>query len=385
MPTRVSRKRLVSRTLAAAGTLCAVVVATAVPAAAAQPAGSTSDQQDVTQLTKDISDLVAAVPELQNEFHPLFDSPALRDSPLRQAGATSQPIPGCTVGALQTYANQLNDQLSPLDQEVVGDLGVLGEFYSLVRASDQQPQSFGSDGQYTPRAEAVMDKLRSFWDIKSFQIELTAWKGTDLGSEEKMGEVFGLGFAPAKAKEAAALANKVLFERPAMEGGRNPLLSLNAISSTANDLAPEHIALGDGVLDVADALGYDNISVETVLSHEFGHQVDFANNDTRPGPISEMGADAKGGYFLAHAKGEQYDPRQQQEVTYLDGAIGDCMDDHGTPQQRMAAGAWGENVATSQADPNRVIPSATFKAKWEKEFPKLHPATPADQQAAVRS
>ncbi|MFG1644409.1 hypothetical protein ACGFMK_29340 [Amycolatopsis sp. NPDC049252] len=373
-----NRTGFLGRTFMAAGTVAALALATAVPAAAAAPS---TVEQDVAQLYQDVIDLYNGLPASA-----LRDVDRLIESPIPKIGPQSQaadgPIPGCTEGSLLTYANNLASRLTPLEGRALDALSGLSQLYVQGVASDKTPQVFGTDGQYSPRATATIDKLRAFWDIESWNIQLVAWKGTDLGSQAKMAQTFGLGLAPAKVKDAAALATKVLYEVPALQGGRNPLLTLNAFSAPAGSLGGKRVALGDGLLDTVAILGFVDVSVESVVGHEYGHQVDFAHDNYPRNESSEMGPDAYGGYFVAHAKGFGWDARTQQEVTYLDASIGDCFHSHGTPDQRKAAGAWGEKQATSQANPNRIVPSATMIEKFQKEYPKLMPPA-ADQPAAA--
>ncbi|MGK3208900.1 hypothetical protein [Amycolatopsis sp. MEPSY49] len=368
--------RFLGKTLAAAGTAAALVLATAVPADAAP----TTVEQDVAQLYQYVTDLYDGLPaNALRGVDRLIESPIPRIGP--RSRAAQGPIPGCTEGSLLTYANKLAAQLTPLENQAFNALSGLSQLYVQGVASDKTPQVFGTDGQYTPRATDTIDRLRAFWDIESWNIQLVAWKGTDLGSQAKMAQTFSLGLAPAKVKDAAALATKVLYEVPALQGGRHPLLTLNAFSAPADSLGGKRVALGDGLLDTVNVLGFDDVSVESVVGHEYGHQVDFAHENYPRNESSEMGPDAYGGYFVAHAKGYAWNARTQQEVTYLDASIGDCYHSHGTPDQRKAAGAWGEKQATSQGNPNRIVPTATMIEKFQKVYPKLMP--PADQPAAA--
>ncbi|MEV6825289.1 hypothetical protein [Amycolatopsis sp. NPDC051102] len=369
------RTGFLGNTLAAAGTVAALVLATAVPAAATT---ASTVEEDVAQLYQDVIDLYEGLPaDALRGVDRLIESPIPRIGP--RAQAAQGPIPGCTEGSLLTYANKLAAQLTPLEGQALDALSGLSQLYVQGVTSDKSPQVFGTDGQYTARATATIDKLRGFWDIESWNIQLVAWKGTDLGSQAKMAQTFSLGLAPAKVKSAAALATKVLYEVPALQGGRNPLITLNAFSAPAGSLGGKRVALGDGLLDTVNALGFDDVSVESVVGHEYGHQVDFAHENYPRNESSEMGPDAYGGYFVAHAKGYAWNARTQQEVTYLDASIGDCYHSHGTPDQRKAAGAWGEKQATSQANPNRIIPSATMIEKFQKVYPTLMPPATGQQ------
>ncbi|GAA3586979.1 hypothetical protein GCM10022222_84600 [Amycolatopsis ultiminotia] len=338
----------------------------------------------MAQLTDDVTSLLNVLAaDASSNVHPLIDSPVSRFG--RHSNATQEQASDCTAGSALTKAAKLQAELSPLEQNALEALSNIGTLYALNVADDKNPQVFGTDGQYIPRATAAIGKLRCFWDIESWNVQLVAWKGTDLGSEAKMKKTFGLGLAPAKAQEAAALTAKVVQEIPALQGGRQPLLTLNAFSAPANELHGKRVLLGDGLLDVFGTLGFGDVAPEAVLGHEYGHQVDFANGNSPGDESRELGPDAYGGYFLAHAKGDAWNARTQQEVTYLDASIGDCAHDHGTPDQRKAAGAWGEKLATSQANPNRIISPASIIEKFQKEYPKLVPSSGRQSASAARS
>jgi hypothetical protein len=367
--------RFLDRTLAAAGAVAALALATAIPAGAATPS---TVEQDVAQLYQDMVDLYHGMPaSLMHNVDQVIDWPIPGIGP--DFGPAQDPIPGCTEGSLLTYLHKLSDQLTPMENQAIYALQGVDMVYALGLASDKSPQVFGTDGQYTPRATATIDKLRDFWDIESWNIQLVDWKGSDLGNQAKMEQTFGLGLAPARAKTAAALAVQVLYEVPALQGGRNPLITLNAFSAPADSLGGKRVVLGDGLLDAFDQIGFDDVSVESVLGHEYGHQVDYAHDNYPSNASDELGPDAYGGYFVAHAKGLGWNSRLQQEVTYLDYSIGECYH-HGTSDQRKAAGAWGEKQATSQGNPNRIVPSATMIDKFQKEYPKLVPPAAAAQR-----
>ncbi|WIV52970.1 M48 family metalloprotease [Amycolatopsis nalaikhensis] len=365
--------RILGRAFVAVGALAALVTATAVPAAAAEPSAAnvSSVEQDVDRLYQEVADLL----QTPRPAKVLSNSKPLLASPIPEPGKKSSPAvagsPDCTQGSLLTEVDKLAEHLTETELDAAGALSRLVELYASTVATDKSPQVFGTDGQYTPRATAAIDKLRGFWNIESWNIQLVAMKGTDAGSPEKMTQTFALGFDPARAAEAGELATKVTNEIPVLQGGRNPLLSLNAYSYDADNPGGKRITLGDGLLNVNNRSGFDDVSVEAVLGHEYGHQVDFANGNFPGDESGEMGPDAYAGYFLAHAKGEAWDARAQQEVTYLNASIGDCEHSHGTPEQRKAAGAWGEQQALKQFNPNQIVPSAKIIERFQQQYPKL--------------
>ncbi|ATY09119.1 hypothetical protein CU254_00425 [Amycolatopsis sp. AA4] len=363
------RSRALSRTFVAVGVLVAAAAGAAVPAAAAPKPSSV--EKDIAQLEREYEDLLKATYSASalSEAKPRIEAPVSGSG--RKAEGEPGAIPGCTPGPQDSEYNKLRAPLTDVEKRAVDVIGGLDYLYASVVANDKTPQVFGTDGQYTARAAAAIDKLRGFWDIESWNIQLVAHKGTDAASPEKMTQTFARGFAPARAAAAGALASKVVHEVPALQGGRNPLLSLNAFASPPGDPGGKRIVLGDGALELDARAGFGDVSVEGTLAHEYGHQVNFAHHNSPEDESGELGPDAYAGYFLAHAKGAAWDARAQQEFAYLSASNGDCEHSHGTPEQRKAAAAWGEKQALTQDNPNKIVPSATMIEKFRKEYPKL--------------
>ncbi|WIX79292.1 hypothetical protein QRX50_00285 [Amycolatopsis carbonis] len=362
------RAGVFGRSIAAAGALSLLALATAAPASADE-APSTVDQ-DVTQLTQEVDDLAAIVyGSGLNNADSLFDSPAGPAAAAR-GFAASDPA-GCTDGALVTYARGLEAGLTPTEDQAFNTLSLLVEMYAEGVETEQTAEPFGTDGQYTARAAATITKLRAFWDIDSSDIQLVPWKGTDLADRAKMTKMFAIGFSPVRAAQAAVLTDKVLDELPVFQNGSNPLLTLNSYAVPAGYLGGRRVVLGDGELETMRMLGVEDVSVEAIVGHEFGHQVNFANGNNPADESSEMGPDAYAGYFVAHAKGMGFNATLQQHVGNLNADIGSCNRNHGTPEQRRAAGQWGADQATSQADPNEIVPSGTMIDAFKAEYPVI--------------
>ncbi|WP_031465056.1 hypothetical protein [Sciscionella sediminilitoris] len=277
---------------------------------------------------------------------------------------------GCTPGALLGWADQLKKAMSETEQQGSDLLGSLAFDYAGSVAEQGPDQKFGTDGQYTGQSTKTMDKLRSFWDIQSKDIQLVPAHGTDLADSAKVTKLFSLVDGAEQAKTDAADVRSVLTKIPELKNGRNPVLTFNAYSAPGPD---KRIELGDGILDAAAKFGFGSIGVPVVLAHEYGHQNQFANNYAASGPALEMGADAFSGYFVTHPNGMGFDSATQGKANELSSSIGDCQDDHGSPQQRSAATQWGEKQYADQQDPKAIRPSAEFITAWQKEFPVLHP------------
>ncbi|WP_326568834.1 hypothetical protein VSH64_45005 [Amycolatopsis rhabdoformis] len=359
---------LLGRSIAAAGALSLLALATAAPANA-DTAPSPADQ-DVTRLSQEVNDLASIVyGSSLRAADTHFDSPA--GPAAAQRGFAGSDPATCTDGALVTYARGLEAQLTPTEDEAFNTLSLLGEIYAEGVETEKTAEPFGTDGQYTARAMATITKLRAFWDIDSADIQLVPWKGTDLADRRKMTKAFALGFSPLRAEQATVLTEKVLAELPVFQGGRAPLLTLNSYSVPAGSMGGRRVVLGDGELDTTRMLGADEVAVETIVGHEFGHQVNYANDNFPADESSEMGPDAYGGYFVAHTRGAAFDARLRQQVGDLNADRGSCNRGHGTPEQRRAAGQWGEDQALGQADPYAIVPSAKMIADFKVEFTEI--------------
>ncbi|MCE7002469.1 hypothetical protein LWC34_06440 [Kibdelosporangium philippinense] len=334
--------------------ITAVVTASSLTVGSAVAAEPSTIEQDVAQLVKDVED--AENGHAQDIADPFLD-----------VGIGQNRDAGCTEGALVTHVKKLAARLTPLEQQAVDAFTSLGRLYVQGVVSEEQPQAFGSAGQYSARADATIRNLRSFWDIEGRDIQLVAWKGTDLGKQAKMKLAFEIGMTPVKADKAAANARKVLFELPAMRKGRNPLLTMNALSTPPGSVGGKRVLLGDGLLDVASEFGFGDVSVETIVGHEYGHQLNYANDNHPNDEARELGPDAFGGYFVAHAKGRAFNASAQRKVGELNASIGDCDRGHGTPNQREAAAVWGQK----QAALGEILPSATIIARFTKDYPGL--------------
>jgi hypothetical protein len=232
---------------------------------------------------------------------------------------------------------------------------------------------------------------RRFWDIESADIQLAGMHGDMLQDTFRVARVLRVAFgmpAAAAAAEAREIADTVTAS-PALDGGNNPLFTLNAFAFSAevdsNPLVadvPDKLVIGDGMLDALEFMGIGKVGSQVVLAHEFGHHVQFENDllaSPLPGPEAtrrvELMADAFATYFATHARGLSLNAKRVLEAQRTFFAVGDCAFDHpahhGTPIQRERAAAWAADHADSARPQGHILSSMTLAALFEERLPDL--------------
>ncbi|MFH8518113.1 hypothetical protein ACH4CE_24105 [Streptomyces gelaticus] len=264
-------------------------------------------------------------------------------------------------------------------------------YEALYFGTESKANTFGLNGEYTQETTSTMKDLKSFWDIKSSDIQLVPMKNDIFSSPERAGRVIALlfGVSDEVATEFAAAFYPEYFKmEPFLKNGMNPLLSLNAFAYTEEgDPNPlgvsDRIVMGDGILEVMKEIGLDGVAPKAIMAHEFGHHVQFEDhlftNTTLTGSEAtrrtELMADAFGTYYLTHSRGEALNTKRLLDSEKNFYQIGDCSfldpGHHGTPNQRLAASAWGASVANDAVNQGHVLPSLTFADKFDVKLPEL--------------
>jgi hypothetical protein len=135
------------------------------------------------------------------------------------------------------------------------------------------------------------------------------------------------------------------------------------------------------VLDGARAIRLDDVAPAAILSHEFGHHIQYEEgldlettlSDPEASRRLELMADTFGGYYLTHIRGAHVGIGRVRSFVMLFYSLGDCSFDsnshHGTPAQRRKAAEFGALNALLPA--TRVLPSRTVRFRFEKVLPKI--------------
>jgi hypothetical protein len=195
------------------------------------------------------------------------------------------------------------------------------------------------------------------------------------------------GVSDADAADLAALVVDVVTSDPGLARGASPLFSLNAFAfSGAGDpdpvlsSLPDKLVFGDGMLEALDAIGVGDVGPRAVLSHEYGHHVQY-DKDLSGSPLTgpeatrrtELMADAFGTYFVTHKRGLALNAERVLEAEHSFYQVGDCAfastTHHGTPDQRLRASSWGASVAAGAQKQGQVLPSLTLDSRFEAALP----------------
>lgn len=241
-----------------------------------------------------------------------------------------------------------------------------------------------------------------FWDIDSGDIQLAGMHGDMLQDTFRVSRVLRVAFGRTAAEaraEAREIADTVAAS-PGLDGGNNPLFTLNAFAFSAevnpNPVVagvPDKIVFGDGMLDALEFMGIGNVGSRVVLAHEFGHHVQFEDGllaSALDAPEAtrrvELMADTFGTYFATHARGLALNAKRVLQAERAFFAVGDCAFDnpghHGTPSQRERASTWAANLANSARPQGHILPSLALAARFEAELPRLVAPDTAERLSA---
>ncbi|MFC0543200.1 hypothetical protein [Kutzneria chonburiensis] len=348
----------------------------ALPAAqAATPvvAGGSADVQSA------IDGIRALVPDVDARSGSSSDAvQAVRDAinPGSYTCPASTPLQDWLRGTLQGFTvQQLTAALILLQLDLVT---------WDARVNDAQvPTVYGPSGEFTIPVTHTFRDLGKFWDIDSNGIKLLPMHGSVLVDKARMTRVFEVVYGQSAANSAslADFVGQLVRSVPRFNGGDFPLFTFNSYATSAEEFGGRRVVMGDGVLAGYAAIGLGDVAPQAILAHEFGHQVQFADDlisdattpeDSRR---AELMADAFSAYFLSHARGEAMQTKRVNEFLGVYYNVGDCgfssLSHHGTPAQRQRTGEWAYGVADSARPQGHILPSRTFGAMFDAELPTL--------------
>lgn len=251
------------------------------------------------------------------------------------------------------------------------------------------PFTYGSAGDFTAQVDRTDRSLRKFWDIPSAGVQLVPAHGRSLldpaVGTRALTALYGVNPATAQAV-GDFIAGQL--NSAALGYGDLPLFTFNAYAATGGEsipgygTAPRRIVLGDGVLDGFAKVGLGDVAPRAILAHEFGHQIQFADDLMRtdlPAPEAsrwaELMADAFSSYFLTHARGGAVQWKRVQQFSQVFFQVGDCgftaPGHHGTPSQRLRTALWAYSVADAARPQGHILPALSFHALFVAQYPQL--------------
>lgn len=264
----------------------------------------------------------------------------------------------------------------------------LPTYYALYLSNSSENQVFGVNGEFTQVMQKTFKDHKRFWNIASDDIALVSMSGRLLRDKETLKKVYSVvyGLNADDANYFATLVSDAAVAVPQFRNGDHPIFSFNAFalrgfSAPGLGTIPDKIAMGDGIMQAYQELGYADVAPQAIFSHEFGHHVQFQLNLFPPTSTpegtrrTELMADAYSTYYLSHARGAAMQWKRAQLFYDVFYNIGDCgftsTGHHGTPLQRLASSQWAYGLTNAAQKQGHILTAQAFTALFEKQLPEL--------------
>ena len=341
---------------------------------------------------------VAAAPSTA----PAASRPAARpaialDAPFAKTGVERSPATGavqravvpseCAPTQLDAYVDSLLAGLDDQELTFLLTSGVLDfPTYDALLFGSSDDRAYALDKEYRSDLTTTFRKAQRFWDVQSADIDLLAMHGdTVLQDRARLTRLLATlyGLTPAAAAQYADVVVRTVASIPELQGGDNPIFTLNAYAYTGEGETdplfasiPDKIVFGDGILDFLEYAGLADVGPRVVLAHEFAHHVQF-EQDLFDSPLTgaeatrrtELMADAMGTYFATHKRGLALNAKRVLQAQRSFYEVGDCAftnpGHHGTPLQRDRAAQWGADLASSARPQSRILPSLVVAQRFD--------------------
>jgi hypothetical protein len=265
---------------------------------------------------------------------------------------------------------------------------------ALFFQTEDTPQFFGYNGEYTKIMLKTERDVKRFWDIFSDDIQLIGMHGTMLLDVDRVAASYEAGFVdengdPISHDDAvlfATLVANAVQQTPALKGGNHALFSFNAFAISAPGFIPDKVVMGDGILEGYEALGFGDVAPQGVYGHEFAHHIQYENgyfDEIPPGATTvaeltrytELMADAMSAYYLTHKRGGAMNRKRVEQFLQAFFQIGDCSftssGHHGTPNQRMRAARFGFDLADQAQKQGHILTSDQVHDAFVAAYPSL--------------
>jgi hypothetical protein len=306
---------------------------------------------------------------------------------------SSTPFRDWIKDQLNTWSSEEPEIFDLLYNRLLADL--IPSIDALFFQTEDTPQYFGYNGEYTAIMLKTERDAKSFWDIPSDDIQLIGTHGTMLLDTDRVSAAYefafteadGTALSPERARAFALLVRDGLLASETLNGGNHPILSLGAFAIDAfGETFPAKIVMGDGTLVAFAALGFGDVAPQAIYGHEFAHHLQFENDyfsDPVPGATTtaeltrytELMADAMSAYFLTHKRGAAMNRKRVELFLAVFFQVGDCgfanASHHGTPNQRMAAARLGFDLADGQQERGRILTTAEVHERFIAAYPDL--------------
>jgi hypothetical protein len=294
------------------------------------------------------------------------------------------------------FSNYVDSLIANVDLDTLLTLLILGvldyaTYDALFFGTPRNTADYGFPAAYQGPITQAFKSSQRFWDVNMFDVQPMAMQNDMLADHARVSRIIGIlfGVDQAEADATATEVQELLDSSPALDGGRNPIFTLNAFAFSAEgetdpifEGIPDKMVFGEGLTVGMDALGLGTSGAKAVVAHEMAHHVQF-ERDLFDSPLTgpeatrrtELMADAFGTYHAAHKRGLGFKGVNLHKAQQTFFEVGDCAFDsaghHGTPNQRLRASIWGAGLAAKAKPPFPVTPSLTLADKFEKKLPDL--------------
>ncbi|MGH3879457.1 MAG: hypothetical protein ACRDSK_20720 [Actinophytocola sp.] len=294
------------------------------------------------------------------------------------------------------FRNYIDDLLAPVPPDTLFVLALLGvldyaTYDALFFGTPRNTADYGLPAGYKGPITKAFTNAQRFWDVNLFDVKSLAMQSDMLADHARVTRIIGVlfGVSEAEAAEVATEVQALLNSTPGLDGGANPIFTLNAFAFSAEgetdpifEGIPDKMVFGEGLTEAMDVLGLGTTGAQAVVGHEMAHHVQYEQNlfdSPLTGPEAtrrtELMADTFGTYQVAHKRGLGFNAVQLHRAEQAFYEVGDCSFDspghHGTPNQRLRAAVFGRQLAAKATAPFPVQPSLVLAEKFEKKLPNL--------------
>lgn len=328
-----------------------------------------------------------------NGLQPVSQQGPVHHSDLQELARNAMAVTPTTCSSNTAVNTWLNQQLADWTTAVrrfASNTAMLDlpTYYALYLSNSSENQVFGVNGEYTQVMQKSFKDHKRFWNIASDDIALVSMSGRILRDKETLKRVYSVvyGLNADDANYFATLVSDAAVAVPQFRNGDHPIFSFNAFalrgfSAPGLGTIPNKIAMGDGIMQAYQELGYADVAPQAIFSHEFGHHVQFQLNlfpavrSAEGTRRTELMADAYSTYYLSHSRGAAMQWKRAQLFYDVFYNIGDCgftsLGHHGTPLQRLASSQWAYGLADAAQKQGHILTSQQFTALFEKQLPQL--------------
>lgn len=283
-------------------------------------------------------------------------------------------------------SESVSSNIDALGFEWFFDYADMNFFYTLT---DESPQYFGANGEYTNLVKKITRNLELFWDMRN-EVSVRGQHNSTLDDKDKIIEIltFWYGFPePLAAFYADFFVDFINVESTFLV--ETPLLSFDGFAIALGGLLGQGdlIVIGDGIVELLSESGVeDKVVWNGIMAHEWAHHIQFnnfpvwypdgaADNEPEATRTTELEADYFTGYYLTHKRGGTYNWKRVEDFLELFFNIGDCgftsSGHHGTPIQRLRAAYKGFELAKEAQVNGHILPEDEVHSRFLNDLDNI--------------